>query len=295
MTIGLLNPVARFSSSYGVSPCSAGISAPVSGRRLIVHMSSSTALPSTPILTDDQGNTYDLVYSLDENGIKWFFISHTLTGTMPTSLVISWTGGGSYLFYLLTLEAEGLATDPLDFSGGVGFAYGESVATTYSTTQANEAVVAFGHIYTPADFTITEAGFTRHPSGATSNALVYKADDGTSGSGKTLTLNWVGASGSGMMLLTLKQDAGISIVSGELQSAGAAVMAFAASDANAIMYIDTPASRLVKVRAEQRVQQVLSEDRITMVRAERRAHRVSQESRLHSIRAERRIYTVEAV
>lgn len=210
MSIAILNPTNDLTSGFGASPQTIAITAPTSGNMFALYLQDSAALGGLTV-TDDQSNTYTEIYAFtDNNGAPTqIFRSNNLTGAMPTQLSVSWGGGGNRAVnHCQMLEMSGVnGSSPVDGTTDSGNVYDTTNSVTFATANANEAAFCFAFAF-EKDYAITESGFSRLPSGVIRTSMIYKADLGAAGSGKTLTRTWTGAESADMVLVTFIAAAG---------------------------------------------------------------------------------------
>lgn len=204
MAITISNPTNNLSSGFGASPQTITITTPTSGNMLVLYAQDSAGLGGLTV-TDDQTNTYTQIYAFTDNNGQptQIFRSNNLTGTMPTQLSVSWGGGGNRsVNHCQMLEMSGVnGSTPVDGTTDSGNVFDTTNSVTFATANANEAAFCFAFSL-DKDYAITESGFSRLPSGVVRTSMIYKADLGASGSGKTLTRTWSGAESADMVLVT---------------------------------------------------------------------------------------------
>lgn len=199
------NVTGILSSAFGASPRTVAITPPTSGNMLAVTLYFNNATTGHGV-TDDQANTYTQVHSLtnaDGGGVT-MWRSDNLTGTMPTSLSITWTSGGSKFAYVLMAEMSGVdGTDPVDTTATSSTGFGETETVAFTTTE-NDNEALFAYVYNTGggrDYSITEAGYSRFPAGVVTSSTIYNSDLGTAG-GENLTLTWTTAANCNIGLVT---------------------------------------------------------------------------------------------
>lgn len=176
----------NFTDTFGASGVTGSIpvAAPASGNSLFLVIRNSFAPGDiNPIsVSDNQSNTYaqDLRALGRSEGDHGVFRCHNITNA-PTSLVFTWAGGGDrYITYGLA-EFSGLTN-----AGPAATAHNRivtdttgAISTTLTTTGPGQCIIAFlGH----GSFDITTGGdYTRTPTGAVLNSLMYDLDAGAAG------------------------------------------------------------------------------------------------------------------
>lgn len=204
MSITQINPTNNLTSGFGASPQTIAITTPTSGNMFALFMQDSAGLGGLTV-TDNQSNVYTEIYAFtDNNGQPTQMLrSNNLTGTMPTQLSISWGGGGNRsVTCCQMIEMSGVnGTTPVGAITDSGNVYDTTNSVTFTTANANEAAFCFAFSL-DKDYAITESGFSRLPTGVVRTSMIYKADLGAAGSGKTLTRTWTGAGSADMVLVT---------------------------------------------------------------------------------------------
>ncbi len=162
------------------------VAAPASGNTLILVIRNSFKPGDiNPISVTGFQQAIDALGRTEGN--HGVFYRHNITDA-PTTLTFTWAGGGDrYITYGIA-EWSGLVNAPPTdtahnriVTDGTG-----AISTTIDTLGAGECVIAFlGH--GSADIT-TGSDYTRTPTGATLNSMMYDLDAGAAGA-KTINFN----------------------------------------------------------------------------------------------------------
>ena len=207
MAITFQNFLYGVTVTYGASPRTQAITPPSVGDILVVWLYDTGALGGETV-SDNQGNTYTLQQTLTINsGTAYCFTSPVLSGTMPTSLSITWTGGGSRQIQLSCAGVSG--SSGVDVSSSSGYVYVASQQLTYTTANASEGAIVWLDSQSGAAPTVTEGGWSTPATGNYNvDYITYNTNVGAAGSGKTVTLNWSGATHINISLLTFTPSGG---------------------------------------------------------------------------------------
>jgi hypothetical protein len=180
----------NFVEEFGASGLTSTIpvAAPASGNSLVLVIRNSFK-PSDINPISVTGFTQAIDALGRSEGNHGVFYRHNITDS-PTTLTMTWDGGGSrYITYGIA-EISGLTNAaPTDTAHNrVVTGFDGAISTTIDTVGAGECVVAFlGH----GSFDITGTGdFTRTPTGAVVNSFIYDLDAGAAGA---KTVGYTGA------------------------------------------------------------------------------------------------------
>lgn len=181
-------------SDFGASGLSLSFgSAITSGSSVIVYMRDGydpDSLSNFATVTDNQSNTYIMEWaSTNYDGLpSAWFRCHGITNA-PTSLTITWPGGGSRNVNCAYFEVSGLASSAVSDFGRSEQAFGTSI--TDSLTAVGASACGLAYIDPSRDIT-PQSGFTREPAtGSGREIAMYDADMGAAGS-KTFGATWTG-------------------------------------------------------------------------------------------------------
>lgn len=187
--------------SFGATPSVVTIPfTPTTGNTLLISCFMSNGAAITGV-TDSAGNTWTLDATL--NG-TYFFRLNAVGASVPATISVAFSGGGSGLARVYFEEASGLSGATIDDSDTVVTAFGLSHSISVTTTVANAhafGALGFNGGGAPNIENLVSIGGATPliASGAAPAGAVgwYNADLGAAGS-KSLGFSWDSANGSGM-------------------------------------------------------------------------------------------------
>ncbi|MDR3519800.1 MAG: DUF5018 domain-containing protein, partial [Candidatus Pacebacteria bacterium] len=201
--ISLVNNSTNYTYGNGAQGVSTTLSI-TTGNLIAVGCGSndSTAIASTTV-TDSAGNTFILATSTGDNNfhnaIGMFYAKNAIGNASDT---ITCNVNATSYMSINVLQFSGLSTtSPLDVAASTQGSAGTSITSnTFSTSQANEVIVAFSTVQSAAPTTFTQgSGYTSpFPATNTEEGGEYQIVSSTQ-TNTTASMSWVGYEGLPMM------------------------------------------------------------------------------------------------